>query len=71
MRCGARVSSYLTAAIVAARHLDRHSPRGRADPASAFVCPASPNLPSSDGSQPPNLGVLKLQLIDYKCFRRL
>jgi acid phosphatase len=27
-----------------------------------------PNLPSSDGSQPPNLGILKLQLLDYKCF---
>src|SRR5262249_46081067 len=27
-----------------------------------------PNLPSSDGSQPANLGVLKLQLLDYKCF---
>jgi acid phosphatase len=37
-------------------------------PASASSCPASPNLPSADGSQPPNLGVLKLQLTDYKCF---
>src|SRR5262249_31345544 len=33
----------------------------------ADECPATPNLPSSDGSQPANLGVLKLQL-DYKCF---
>jgi len=31
-------------------------------------CPAKPSLPSSDGSQPANLGILKLQLIDYKCF---
>src|SRR5262245_58932745 len=31
-------------------------------------CPTTPNLPSSDGSQPANLGVLKLQLLDYKCF---
>jgi hypothetical protein len=34
----------------------------------ADECPATPNLPSSDGSQPANLGVLKLQLLDYKCF---
>lgn len=31
-------------------------------------CPAQPSLPSSDGSQPANLGILKLQLLDYKCF---
>jgi hypothetical protein len=30
--------------------------------------PTTPNLPSSDGSQPANLGILKLQLLDYKCF---
>jgi len=36
---------------------------GRAD-----ECPLTPNLPSSDGSQPAHLGVLKLQLLDYKCF---
>lgn len=36
--------------------------------ARAAECPAAPNLPSSDGSQPANLGVLKLQLLDYKCF---
>src|SRR2546426_87038 len=34
----------------------------------ADECPLTPNLPSSDGSQPANLGVLKLQLLDYKCF---
>src|SRR5262245_35088996 len=34
----------------------------------ADECPATPNLPSSDGSQPANLGILKLQLLDYKCF---
>jgi acid phosphatase len=34
----------------------------------ADECPTIPNLPSSDGSQPANLGVLKLQLLDYKCF---
>jgi hypothetical protein len=34
----------------------------------ADECPATPDLPSSDGSQPANLGVLKLQLLDYKCF---
>jgi hypothetical protein len=34
----------------------------------ADECPTTPNLPSSDGSQPANLGVLKLQLLDYKCF---
>src|SRR5262249_17330000 len=28
----------------------------------------TPNLPSSDGSRPANLGILKLQLVDYKCF---
>ena len=39
-----------------------------AQPASADSCPRAPSLPSSDGSQPPNLGVLKLQLLDYKCF---
>jgi len=36
--------------------------------ASADTCPTKPNLPSADGSQPPNLGILKLQLLDYKCF---
>lgn len=34
----------------------------------ADECPTTPNLPSSDGSQPANLGVLKLKLLDYKCF---
>jgi acid phosphatase len=34
----------------------------------ADECPTTPNLPSSDGSQPANLGILKLQLVDYKCF---
>ena len=34
----------------------------------ADECPTRPNLPSSDGSQPANLGVLKLQLVDYTCF---
>jgi predicted secreted acid phosphatase len=34
----------------------------------ADECHATPNLPSSDGSQPANLGILKLQLLDYKCF---
>jgi HAD superfamily, subfamily IIIB (Acid phosphatase) len=34
----------------------------------ADECRATPNLPSSDGSQPANLGILKLQLLDYKCF---
>jgi acid phosphatase len=34
----------------------------------ADECPTTPHLPSSDGSQPANLGVLKLQLLDYKCF---
>jgi acid phosphatase len=34
----------------------------------ADSCPAVPSLPSSDGSQPSNLGILKLQLLDYKCF---
>jgi acid phosphatase len=36
--------------------------------ASADTCPTKPNLPSADGSQPSNLGILKLQLLDYKCF---
>ena len=36
--------------------------------ASADSCPTKPNLPSADGSQPSNLGILKLQLLDYKCF---
>lgn len=36
--------------------------------AAADECPVAPALPSSDGSQPPNLGILKLQLLDYKCF---
>ena len=36
--------------------------------AAADECPATPALPSSDGSQPLNLGILKLQLLDYKCF---
>jgi acid phosphatase len=36
--------------------------------ASATSCPSVPNLPSSDGSLPPNLGIVKLQLFDYKCF---
>jgi acid phosphatase len=36
--------------------------------ASADSCPATPSLPSADGSQPANLGILKLQLLDYKCF---
>ena len=36
--------------------------------ATADSCPSAPNLPSSDGSLPPNLGILKLELLDYKCF---
>jgi predicted secreted acid phosphatase len=36
--------------------------------AAADECRATPALPSSDGSQPRNLGILKLQLLDYKCF---
>ena len=36
--------------------------------AAADSCPSAPNLPSSDGSLPPNLGILKLELLDYKCF---
>jgi acid phosphatase len=38
------------------------------DVAMASGCPAKPNLPSSDGTQPANLGILKLQILDYKCF---
>jgi acid phosphatase len=34
----------------------------------ADACPATPYLPSTDGSQPANLGILKRQLMDYKCF---
>jgi HAD superfamily, subfamily IIIB (Acid phosphatase) len=68
MRRGARVWNYLTATIVAAGISIAVALAVAPNPASAFVCPSTPNLPSSDGSQPPNLGVLKLQLIDYKCF---
>ena len=68
MRRGARVWNYLSAAIVAAGISIAVTLAVAPSPASAFVCPSTPNLPSSDGSQPPNLGVLKLQLIDYKCF---
>ncbi|MGY3133404.1 hypothetical protein ACVWZM_004086 [Bradyrhizobium sp. USDA 4501] len=35
---------------------------------SATSCPSAPSLPSSDGSLPQNIGILKLQLLDYKCF---
>lgn len=37
-------------------------------PAAALSCPATPHLPSADASDPPNLGVLKLHLLDYVCF---
>ncbi len=66
MKRGARVRSYLTAGLVAAAV--SIAAAIAPSPAAAFVCPTTPSLPSSDGSQPPNLGVLKLQLIDYKCF---
>jgi hypothetical protein len=62
MRRAGRFFSYLTAALVIG------VVSLTADAAFAFSCPSAPNLPSADGSQPPNLGVLKLQLIDYKCF---
>src|SRR6478735_10607550 len=68
MRRGARVGNYLTATIIAAGISIAVALAVAPNPASAFVCPSTPNLPSSDGSQPPNLGILKLQLIDYKCF---
>jgi putative acid phosphatase of HAD superfamily subfamily IIIB len=68
MRCGARISSLLTAALVAGAVSIAMAISVAPNPASAFECPASPSLPSADGSQPPNLGVLKLQLTDYKCF---
>ncbi len=62
MRRGDKVRNYLIAAFMMG--LVSVS----ASTAFAFACPTAPNLPSADGSQPPNLGVLKLQLIDYKCF---
>src|SRR5260370_39740205 len=62
MRGGDKVRNYLIAAFMMG--LVSVS----ASTAFAFACPIAPNLPSADGSQPPNLGVLKLQLIDYKCF---
>ena len=66
MRCGAGISNVLAAGLAAIAIAAAISVTP--DPASAAACPASPNLPSADGSQPPNLGVLKLQLMDYKCF---
>jgi hypothetical protein len=49
----------LTATVLWAQH---------ATAAQQFGCPAKPNFPTQDVMSPPNLGVLKLQLIDYKCF---
>jgi acid phosphatase len=68
MRCGARISSFLTAVLVAGAVSIVMAISVTPNPASASGCPLLPNLPSSNGSQPANLGVLKLQLIDYKCF---
>jgi hypothetical protein len=62
MKCGGVVRHYLIAAfLIGLMSIS-------ASAAFAFTCPTTPSLPSTDGSQPPNIGVLKLQLIDYKCF---
>jgi predicted secreted acid phosphatase len=37
-------------------------------PAPALAGPCRPAVPIPAATQPPNLGVLKLQLLDYKCF---
>jgi hypothetical protein len=68
MKGRGRVWGYLTAALLAAAVSIAAILAIAPNPAQAFSCPAKPNLPSADGSQPPNLGILKLQLIDYKCF---
>jgi len=39
-----------------------------AAPAFSASCPATPNVHFPDAAQPPNLGELKLQILDYKCF---
>jgi hypothetical protein len=39
-----------------------------AAPALAASCPTTPNVHFPDAAQPPNLGELKLQILDYKCF---
>ena len=67
MSCGAKISSVLIAALLAGV-VSIAMAISVTPPAAAFECPATPNLPSADGSQPPNLGILKLQLTDYKCF---
>jgi HAD superfamily, subfamily IIIB (Acid phosphatase) len=67
MSCGARISSVLIATLLAGV-VSIAMAISVTPPAAAFECPATPNLPSADGSQPPNLGILKLQLTDYKCF---
>ena len=38
------------------------------EPASATTCPASPILRRAEGTVPPNIGDLKSQLLNYKCF---
>jgi hypothetical protein len=37
-------------------------------PALAASCPTMPYVHFPDAAQPPNIGELKLQLLDYKCF---
>jgi hypothetical protein len=37
-------------------------------PAFATSCPTVPNVHFPEAGQPPNIGELKLQLLDYKCF---
>jgi hypothetical protein len=39
-----------------------------AAPARGASCPATPSVHFSEAGQPANLGELKLQLLDYKCF---
>ena len=66
MSCGARISSFVTAALVAGV-VSIAMAISVTPTAAADSCPASPNLPSADGSQPPNLGVLRV-LNDAKAF---
>jgi hypothetical protein len=39
-----------------------------AAPAFAASCPTAPYVHFFDAGQPPNIGELKLQILDYKCF---
>jgi hypothetical protein len=38
------------------------------EPASATICPTSPILRRAEGTRPANIGDLKAQLLNYKCF---